>query len=136
MKHNLISDESKTILYLSKAYNGTTHDKKIADEENLVFPENCGIELLQDTGYQGYIPKNTIVIMPTKKPKGRELSEEQKMKNKEISSKRVLIEHAIGGVKILRIIKDEIRIYKETTRNLVMKIACAIHNLKIKLANN
>jgi hypothetical protein len=74
--------------------------------------------------------------MPTKKPKGKELSQEQKTKNKEISSKRVLIEHAIGGVKILRIVKDEIRIYKETTRNLVMKMACAIHNLKIKLANS
>ena len=59
-----------------------------------------------------------------------------KDKNKEISSKRVLIEHAIGGVKILRMVKDEIRIYKETTRNLVMKTACAIHNLKINLAYN
>lgn len=136
MKHNLISDKSKTILYLSKAYNGTTHDKKLADEENLVFPEGFEIELLQDTGYQGYAPKNITIIMPTKKPKGKELTQEQKDKNKEISSKRVLIEHVIGGVKILRIVKDEIRIYKETTRNLVMKTACAIHNLKINLAHN
>ena len=69
MKHNLISDEKKTILYLSKAYNGTTHDKKIADEENLVFPENSLIKLFQDTGYQGYKPKNIKVTMPTKKNK-------------------------------------------------------------------
>ena len=136
MKHKLISDKSKTILYLSKAYNGPTHDKKLADEENLVFPEGFEIELLQNTGYQGYNPKNITIIMPTKKPKGTELTQEQKDKNKEISSKRVLIEHAIGGVKILRIVKDEIRIYKETTRNLVMKTACAIHNLKINLAYN
>jgi hypothetical protein len=136
VKHNLISDKSKTILYLSKAYNGTTHDKRLADEENLVFPEGFEIELLQDTGYQGYNPKNSTIIMPTKKPKGKELTQEQKDKNKEISSKRVLIEHAIGGVKILRIVKDEIRIYKESTRNLLMKTACAIHNLKIKLAKN
>ena len=136
MKHNLISDKNKTILYLSKAYNGTTHDKKLADEENLVFPEGFEIELLQDTGYQGYTPKNITIIMPTKKPKGKELTQEQKDKNKEISSKRVLIEHAIGGVKMLKMVKDEIRIYKETTRNLVMKTACAIHNLKINLAHN
>jgi len=136
VKHNIISDEYKTILYLSKAYNGTTHDKKLADEENLVFPEGFQIELLQDTGYKGYDPENVTIIMPTKKPKGKELTQQQKDRNKEISSKRVLIEHAIGGVKILRIIKDEIRIYKETTRNLIMKIVCAIHNLKIKLANN
>ena len=102
----------------------------------MVFPEGFEIELLQDTGYQGYNPKNITIIMPTKKPKGKELTQEQKDKNKEISSKRVLIEHAIGGVKILRIVKDEIRIYKETTRNLVMKTACAIHNLKINLAYN
>ena len=136
MKHNLISDKNKTILYLSKAYNGTTHDKKLADEENLVFPEGFEIELLQDTGYQGYTPENITIIMPTKKPKGKELTQEQKDKNKEISSKRVLIEHAIGGVKMLKMVKDEIRIYKETTRNLVMKTACAIHNLKINLAHN
>ena len=102
----------------------------------MVFPEGFEIELLQNTGYQGYNPKNITIIMPTKKPKGKELTQEQKDKNKEISSKRVLIEHAIGGVKILRIVKDEIRIYKETTRNLVMKTACAIHNLKINLAYN
>ena len=131
MKHNLICDENKKILYLSKAYNGAVHDKKIADQEHLVFPKGLAIELLQDTGYQGYTPENITVIMPTKKPKRKELTLEQKDKNKEISSKRVKIEHAIGGVKILRIIKDEIRIYKEATRNLIMKIACAIHNLKM-----
>lgn len=131
MKHNLICDENKKILYLSKAYNGATHDKKIADEEHLVFPKGFEIELLQDSGYQGYNPENVTIIMPTKKQKGKELTGEQKDKNKEISSKRVLVEHAIGGVKILRIIKDEIRIYKESTRNLIMKIACAIHNLKM-----
>ena len=97
MKHNLISDKNKTILYLSKAYNGTTHDKKLADEENLVFPEGFEIELLQDTGYQGYTPKNITIIMPTKKPKGKELTQEQKDKNKEISSKKVLIMLLVHG---------------------------------------
>ena len=129
MKHNIICDEHKQILYLSKAYNGTTHDEKLADEENLKFPETNIVHLFQDTGYQGYKPENTIIIQLTKKPKGKELSEEQKQANKKISSKRVVVEHAISGVKILRMIKDEIRIYKEYTRNIVMKIACAIHNL-------
>ena len=118
-------------MYLSKAYNGTTHDKKLADDEALIFPEKCTLKLYQDTGYQGYNPDNVTVIQPMKKPKGKELNDFQKQENKEISSKRVIIEHAIGGVKILRIVKDEIRIYKEETRNIIMQIACAIHNLKI-----
>lgn len=118
---------------MSKAYNGSTHDKKIADEDNLIFPEEGNLQLFQDTGYQGYSPENVVVIMPTKKPKGVELTEEQREENRRISSARVIVEHAIGSVKVLRIIKDQIRIYKETVRNLVMKIACAIHNLKIKI---
>ena len=132
MKHNIISGENKSVLYLSKAYNGTFHDKKMADQEALKFPSKTKLEMFQDTGFQGYNPENVTIIQPTKKPKGKELSQEQKDKNKEISSKRVLIEHVIGSVKILRIIKDEIRIYKETVRNMIMKIACAIHNLKMK----
>jgi DDE superfamily endonuclease len=135
IKHNLICAENRKILYLSKAYNGTTHDKKLADDESLIFPKGCVLKLYQDTGYQGYNPDNTTVIQPVKKPKGKELNDLQKLENKAISSKRVIIEHAIGGVKVLRIVKDEIRIYKEDPRNIIMQIACAIHNLKICLAN-
>lgn len=101
--------------------------------KNLKFSETNIVHLFQDTGYQGYKPENTIIIQPTKKPKGKELSEEQKQANKKISSRRVAVEHVISVVKILRMIKDEIRIYKEYTRNIVMKNACAIHNLKIKV---
>jgi hypothetical protein len=36
------------------------------------------------------------VKMPTKKPKGKELSDKQKEANRSISSFRVLDEHAIG----------------------------------------
>jgi hypothetical protein len=136
IKHNVICDENKRILYLSKAYHGTTHDKRIADEEALLFPADAQIQLFQDTGFQAYAPAGVEIIQPLKKPRGKQLTEEQKQNNKEISSQRVLVEHAIGGIKILRIIKDKIRIYKERTRNMFMKIACAIHNLKIDDALN
>jgi hypothetical protein len=37
--------------------------------------------------------------MPGKKPKSKPLSESQRKENKEISGFRILVEHAIGGVK-------------------------------------
>lgn len=135
IKNTVISDEKRTILYVSTAYNGGCHDKKIADLEGLEFPKEVETLLYQDTGFQGYNPENVSIIQPVKKPKKKELSPKQIEENKTISSERVVIEHTIGGVKILRIIKDEIRIYKETTRNIIMKIACAIHNLKICIRN-
>ena len=37
--------------------------------------------------------------MPHKKPKGKELTQEQKDENKEISKIRVKVEHSIAGIK-------------------------------------
>ncbi|NEQ94566.1 MAG: transposase family protein, partial [Okeania sp. SIO2G4] len=39
------------------------------------------------------------IKIPTKKPKGKELTEEQKLFNREKSSDRVKCEHTISGVK-------------------------------------
>jgi len=44
-----------------------------------------------------------------KKPKKAELSDEQKVKNKELSKVRVRVEHGIRKVKGLRIVRDEYR---------------------------
>ena len=55
---------------------------------------------------------NVIVKMPTKKPKGKELTQEQKQQNREISSFRIVMEHAIGGVRRCRIVKERLRCTK------------------------
>lgn len=51
-------------------------------------------------------------MMPTKKPKGKELSIEPKETNRSISSFRMLVEHAIVGAKRCRIIKGRFRCHK------------------------
>jgi hypothetical protein len=61
------------------------------------------------------------------------LTEQQKLKNKTISGKRVSVEQVISGVKQLRIVANKIRTYCRGFRNSVMKIACEIHNLRVKL---
>jgi hypothetical protein len=88
----------------------------------------------QDTGFLGHNPKNVTVKMPTKKPKGKQLSEVQKKENKEISSFRILVEHAIGSVKKCRIVKDRFRCRKFGCDDLVMLIACGLHNFRITMS--
>lgn len=118
-------------MYLSLTYEGSVHDKKIADEAGIGFEKV--VELLQDSGFQGFLPKNAIIVQPVKKPKGKELSEQQKQENKEKSSERVVIEHAIGQVKVWRILKDKIRSWRYKIRDEVMEIACGLNNLKLKI---
>lgn len=73
--------------------------------------------------------------MPTKKPKGKELTDEQKQENREISSFRVIVEHAICGAKRCRIVKDRLRCHKFGFEDLIMELACGLHNFRITLKN-
>lgn len=129
VKNNLIvTPEDRKVKYLSDTYEGKKHDKKICDEENPTFPE--GIVLNKDTGYQGYNPKGVITRQPKKKPRGGELTRFEKNQNSIISSSRIIVEHIISGVKRCRIVKDVFRNTKEKYDDLVMEIACGLHNFR------
>jgi Helix-turn-helix of DDE superfamily endonuclease/DDE superfamily endonuclease len=56
--------ESREIVYLSPTYVGKTHDKAIADQEQVVYPKEASLH--QDTGFQGYAPKVKQVLQPKK----------------------------------------------------------------------
>ncbi len=126
----LLADAERRILYLSQTYEGSVHDKRIADEEDLEFGKT--LELLQDLGFQGYKPKGVVVVQPMKKPKGGQMTPEQKQANREKSRQRVVVEHAIGGVKIWRMVKEQIRSWCHWLRDRVMYLACGLHNFRLK----
>jgi hypothetical protein len=134
IKNNIVSDENNTILFLSDTYAGSIHDKVIADQAGHQFPNHT--ILLEDSGFQGYDPENITVLRPEKKPKGGELSRQQKELNRQISQLRVPVEHAMSGIKRLRIVQEKIRIRTDKVRDLVMLIACALHNLRISFRNH
>src|SRR3954454_6250202 len=127
-KKNIIITEKATgeVLGLGATQPGSKHDKACADEESYTFPS--GSTLFQDTGFQGYAPEGASTEQPTKKPRGKELSPEQKEENRKISSKRVLIEHSIGGIKIFQSVSTIFRNIKEGFEDLVMETVCGFFN--------
>ena len=62
-----------------------------------------------------------------------ELTEAQKAENQVISHRRVRIEHIICSIKRCRIVKDTIRLWKDTARDVVMAICCGLHNFRLRL---
>ena len=48
-----------------------------------------------------------------------------------ISSARVVVENVIAGVKRGRMVKDVLRLTKAGIADLVMEIACGLHNLRV-----
>ena len=63
-----------------------------------------------------------------KKPKGKELSDYDKEQNRIISGICVSVEHAIAGVKRLRIVTDKFRNKTDKFNDKVMHLACGLWN--------
>ena len=59
------------------------------------------------------------------------MSVADKILNRIFSSARVVVEHVIAGVKRCRIVKDVLRLTKQGISDLVMEIACGLHNLRV-----
>lgn len=130
VKNNVIVDKNTgKIKGLSATCAGKKHDKKLADEQALRFP--AGSKLWKDTGFQGYEPENTETFQPKKKPKGGELTPDERAANAAISSVRIRVEHSLGGVKIYRITRDIFRNLKPNFDDWVMEIACGLYNLRV-----
>lgn len=131
VKNVLLSNQSQRIIFLSDTTAGKTHDKKIADDTP--YPLPAGSILLQDLGFLGFALAGVKIIMPAKKPRGGQLTLEQKESNREISRRRVSIEHVNSSVKRCRVIKDTLRLLKEGIRDFVMVVCCALHNFRVDL---
>ena len=56
--------KKKRISFLSQTYPGKTHDKKVADTENISYPKQ--MTLHKDTGFQGYEPDVRRLYQPKK----------------------------------------------------------------------
>lgn len=128
----IMTDENKKILFLTKTKSGRRHDKRIADKNQLFehIPEH--ITLLVDTGFQGVIKQHQNTMIPKKATRKRSLTYEDKENNRIISSFRVIVEHAIGGIKRFHSVSEK---YRNHTRNMddqLLLIASGLWNLHLR----
>lgn len=129
VKNNLLMNADSKVVLLTPCYEGRIHDKRIADMTVYSLP--VGSCLYQDSGFQGFSVVGVNMIQPMKKPKGRVLTDQEKAKNREISSIRIRVEHAISGIKRYRIVKDKLRNYRKGFADLVMETCCGLHNFRL-----
>ena len=97
VKNVLLVDKQQKIQYLSPTHPGKVHDKRVIDATPYPLPR--GSILLQDLGFLGFTLEGVTIEMPTKKPKGRELTDEQKAANQAKAHRRVCVEHVNSSVK-------------------------------------
>lgn len=81
---------------------------------------------LGDKAYVGEVQIQT----PDKKPKNGELTDEQKINNKKISSKRIFVEHLIRIIKIFRVAQEKFRLHKQQYKSVLLTV-CGLVRLRI-----
>jgi hypothetical protein len=130
-KKNIVITDKTTgkVLGLGQTCAGSQHDKACADEDGFTFP--AGSTVYKDTGFQGYEPEGVSTHQPQKKPRGKDLTPEEKEANRLISRVRVKVEHSIGGIKIFGIAHYVFRNIKKGFVDLVMETVCGLFNLRL-----
>ena len=89
------------------------------------------ILLVGDKGFQGIIDLHTNSIIPFKKPRKAELTEEHKRFNSRLSKFRILIEHVNRRIKRFRILQHRYR-NKQRKHLLRISLICGIYNYELR----
>ena len=132
MKKSIIAvTDKKKVLIATQTKSGRRHDKRLADKVSLFehIPERVAVWV--DTGFQGILKQHANTCIPKKHGRGKPLSDDEKENNRIISSFRVVVEHAIAGIKRF---KDYSDIWRNKIQNLddsIMRIVCGLWNLHI-----
>lgn len=98
-KNLILVNAKKKILLITPSKHGRVHDKKMSDKNIIASRIPESVSLIVDTGFQGIQKQHENTLIPKKKPRGGFLTESEKSWNFLISSTRMKVEHAIGGIK-------------------------------------
>lgn len=131
-KSVVVTDKHRKILVITKQKSGRRHDKRLADKELIFEKIPKEIAIMIDTGFAGAQKVHSNIYMPKKKPKGRNLTLDEKEMNKLISSYRVIVEHAIGGMKRYRCMYEKLRNHKPLIDDTFLLLSSGLWNYHLE----
>lgn len=140
IKNTIIVSLTLYVLYIGITLYGKKHDYSMFKEEfNSELNWFYNFFIYVDLGYIGfdkdYETKN--IFIPHKKPRkskknpNPELTQLQKNENKKMSKERIIVEHAIGGMKRFRCLVDKFRNHIPYVKDLFILLSAGIWNLHI-----
>ena len=103
---------------------GPTSDKKIFEERQEKFDPKQKFQ--GDKAYQG----GKSIKTPQKKPKNKELTIAEKLRNKKLASERIFVEHLIRLIKIFKVAQERFRLSPDKYARIIMTI-CGLVRFRI-----
>jgi hypothetical protein len=136
VKNIVVTDPRKRVLVRSDTFPGHTHEKTGANDQAIVEPIPEKVQVHVDLGFLG-VPKERpdgLFSIPDKQPNGRPLSDDAKTSNRAKARRRVLVDHALGGVKRFRAVTDVLRNALDVFADRLMRVACGLWNFHVEMA--
>ena len=126
----IVNRKTKEIICTAHA-EGSIHDFKLY-EYSIGSAVSEDIKVQGDSGYQGILNLHKNSETPKKKPKGRELTIEEKAENKRISRERILIENINAKIKVFKITANRYR-NRRKRYGLRVSLICGIINFEARI---
>lgn len=124
-------NRTKSIIICTAEDYGKTHD--FALYKNTIGSRVLdSIKAQADSGYQGISEFHRNSETPKKKPKGKELTKDEKSENRRISRERILIENINAKIKVFKIMKYPYR-NRRKRHFLRLNLICGIINFEAKI---
>ena len=136
VRNLVVTDEQTAILCLTPTKPGSRQDYHRFKQSQLGehIPTDVGVWV--DLGFMG-IKKDypqLDVVMPHKSSKHHPLTPDQKADNQTISAGRIVVEHALAGIKRFRCLTDTYRNKSQSLADQFMLVACGLWNYHLRHA--
>ena len=134
-KSVIVADKKRRILVVTKQKSGRRHDKRLADKEDIFTKLPKDVAVWADTAFVGEEKDHKNLHIPKKKPRGRELTLDEKETNKIISSYRVIVEHVIGGIKRYLCMSEKLRNRKAFIDDQFLLLSAGLWNSHLQFSS-
>ena len=126
----MIADQKTAQIIATAFSDGSKHDFQLFQDDESKIAEH--IRILADAGYQGLADLHENCQTPFKKPKYHPLTIKEKLRNRSLARKRILIEHIFRKLKVFRVLSEKYR-NRRKRFSVRFNLIAAIYNFELNL---
>jgi hypothetical protein len=124
-KTQVVVNSQGQVCHASESVPGSQHDLTLERQSKINEQLPPQIDLMGDKGYQGLQNDNPqrTVELPVRKPRGQELTDEQKTFNRILAGTRIVVEHTLAHMKIFQVLYQVYRHARDAYSSIFRLIA-------------
>jgi hypothetical protein len=133
VKTQVVVDTRGRIEAVSESVPGSTHDLTLLTGSGVLGGLGEGEGAMFDKGYAGVDKHHPSVpvVLPFKKPRGRDLSEQQRAHNREVARRRIVVEHTMAQLNRFTVLRQVFRGKKRDRHSQITRVVAKVVNRRL-----